>query len=1632
MLAIPSHYRALFSASETEELIAQFQQCDVDGSGAIDEHEFHALLTRLSLHVTDREASELVASIDTDGNGLIDFDELVGMVVRIKQGDATFQKLQAIVQALETTPVALLEREAAKFGLVVAYQLLEELPETSTNANAARFRMQVTLEGAWCGPTGVERLETMGRSTREAKFVAAEAALVRLRKLQPGLAYDVGHVPDEWLDWLWRNLASAVPKGHKNVCKVLAKLRTKGFAPAQNTEFMQQIACHISSLRFQAKRGTPKSVYDERGSEPRRVYGLHPLWVHWAQQEKARGIDGRVVLRELTTLGYEPNKFPSVTQTLLRSEKGVMSPRKRPGEVQASGERYSFWRSLEDGLERDVELFVLSGQDVNDSVARQGTRMTPLQITAKRGYASIVAFLIGQGAKVEQRDAFYRTPLMLAAREGHYDVVNVLLDHGKASIFTFDALNNTAVHHSAASGNAKVADLLLKTHDERLLHFLADLPRTRGIGWPALLQEAFDNVMHAKLRENERRRFHRTWCWDAVMYLYDKLFTMEEKTDEGKLQLPPPRRSLLEHLMTRYHLRFRQPRQQEEEDEDASDSDEDDDGNAHRRAARLERREWIAFEEMAFLVDATLRLNYTHLPNKQGRTALHVACDENLVCTHELMIQCLTETHGCDPELKDHSGQTPTQLLVLQPKGRPGSPRGDFESEKLKIASRRVRVDEKDAARERERQEEKRRAWRNEVERLKSDFQELETLQRAKKAVLAASGTSLAMEEGGWQVFREPLSQNRLFLNARSGFVQRQMPLALVDWTFSRLGWKEKLTTRATLVEQHRERPEWEVHRIQQSDIYFFFNRVTTECRWTPPDGLAKGWRTKRIFQDETFVEDCDDKESLVVSFSGQITPFKDDVVRGRRVGAWRECSVFKATFYWHEESDRVSLDKPIEVLDAEAERYAWVLLRNRSEMLEDAFESGWKLYYDAITAQAFYYDEATGECVQDVDADAAFKRRIKGNKRKKRLTDAELTQEERRKRLEEHEWKQALQRARRREENTKSKEEDKAVRDKVAQAAMEERDEAIRRLESSVTSEHLDVDNNKPLGYVDARFQRERAVFEALRSHHAQPSINPATRRPRHEIERALALEQELEDQEREHVAIEDVPDALVSTRERRRVSRVLWKTQERLRLDRIHCRFGCAHWFPRGASLQTHEKHECPRRLLLCRLGCGLIHEDQHWQRTIYDHEDPEATQCVYRIVTCPRHCGVFLPHFDLALHMNELCVKRPVDDLPCRLGCGEVFQGGADELLTLEQQRIAHEQDACNLRKVECTWPKCRATIIANERNAHRRMHLISSGVVSFLTSEVHEYKVAKDTKRLKLQAWGAGGGSGHLRNQMVGHGGGGAFIEGVCRVFPGETLYIAIGSGGEGGRYASMRPSLKVSFTEPPFIETHVGVAQGGRLGGGGKGHSGNKESACGGGGGFTCVYRQSPYGIEYLLIAGGGGGGGTCRHGGGGVHDAPTLKEGDEKRSGRPGSSTDGGSAGECDPYNPVCRFEGTDGTSFQGGDGAEYGGGGGGGYYGGGGGGFAPGIVGGGGGGSSYVNLSSFEPKTVVMVPGQPVQPGGMDRVPPRSVKDAYWDIVDGVVGQGGTGRVDAAARGNHGGVRLAKPGFFQDMQHHT
>ena len=288
-----------------------------------------------------------------------------------------------------------------------------------------------------------------------------------------------------------------------------------------------------------------------------------------------------------------------------------------------------------------------------------------------------------------------------------------------------------------------------------------------------------------------------------------------------------------------------------------------------------------------------------------------------------------------------------------------------------------------------------------------------------------------------------------------------------------------------------------------------------------------------------------------------------------------------------------------------------------------------------------------------------------------------------------------------------------------------------------------------------------------------------------------------------------------------------------------------------------------------------------------------------------------------------------------------------------------------------------------MVAKDRDAHRDMHIARLGVTQYIVAGTHLYTVPVNVDRLKVQIWGAGGGSGFFKERKGGTGGGGAFVEAILEVRPYDVLEIVVGSGGEEGKcglpvadidVTLVREEAKIRFKRQMFMtseqraedtllttvlipkklknneennfgipdpkdllanDKHRAIAKGG-LPGGGEGYGGHGTWGGGGGGAYSLVSNRTAKGSQALLLAAGGGGGGSsdgCPGGGcQGVLPGTRI----QPRNGTTATLSKAGDPGDSGSVLNA-MWGGSPGLMWRGGNGSEYGGGGGSGYYGGGG-----------------------------------------------------------------------------------------------
>ena len=173
-------------------------------------------------------------------------------------------------------------------------------------------------------------------------------------------------------------------------------------------------------------------------------------------------------------------------------------------------------------------------------------------------------------------------------------------------------------------------------------------------------------------------------------------------------------------------------------------------------------------------------------------------------------------------------------------------------------------------------------------------------------------------------------------------------------------------------------------------------------------------------------------------------------------------------------------------------------------------------------------------------------------------------------------------------------------------------------------------------------------------------------------------------------------------------------WDVERYLREDcmwtEMRCSFGCGHTL-RRKDIPHHQEYLCPKRVVQCRLGCGVA---ELWADEQAVHEQEH---CLWRDVPCPNSCGEVVKSGDLQRHMDGLCAHRlvececcmfvpfskyrdhrimecPEERVQCRLGCGEkVRRADLDFFETYTSRR----------RQVWCAIG-CGALVFFDEQQLH----------------------------------------------------------------------------------------------------------------------------------------------------------------------------------------------------------------------------------------------------------------------------------------------------------------------------------------
>lgn len=106
----------LFSDEELRGYRAQFDACDEDGGGTIQNDELKSVLRACGMSVTDKQVGEMITEFDSDGNGELDFDEFLAMMFKIQSEPNDAEMKKAIFEVRARARARVRVRNALRCG----------------------------------------------------------------------------------------------------------------------------------------------------------------------------------------------------------------------------------------------------------------------------------------------------------------------------------------------------------------------------------------------------------------------------------------------------------------------------------------------------------------------------------------------------------------------------------------------------------------------------------------------------------------------------------------------------------------------------------------------------------------------------------------------------------------------------------------------------------------------------------------------------------------------------------------------------------------------------------------------------------------------------------------------------------------------------------------------------------------------------------------------------------------------------------------------------------------------------------------------------------------------------------------------------------------------------------------------------------------------------------------------------------------------------------------------------------------------------------------------------------------------------------------------------------------------------
>ncbi|CAM9751446.1 unnamed protein product, partial [Choristocarpus tenellus] len=249
------------------------------------------------------------------------------------------------------------------------------------------------------------------------------------------------------------------------------------------------------------------------------------------------------------------------------------------------------------------------------------------------------------------------------------------------------------------------------------------------------MAEAFSHMISVKLAPNETSRFRKEWIYETVFWVHDQL----DRPKQRLLQTPSA--ELVNYVIGRF------------------DPDPD---------AGFWKNQWANHpvfvpsvenpEHLSEILRNIFRLAICDSRDDRGWTALHQACFENHVDSHEETIRILGVLHHLNLYQVDRNGKLAVELLI-ENRARPHTPSGSNKRETMLIEQRRDNFNEARKVQDNKDGEE----IVSERERLLQHASQKAIHMRLEQWKVTREASIHLRTLGGWMEYVDPDTLNRFF-----------------------------------------------------------------------------------------------------------------------------------------------------------------------------------------------------------------------------------------------------------------------------------------------------------------------------------------------------------------------------------------------------------------------------------------------------------------------------------------------------------------------------------------------------------------------------------------------------------------------------------------------------------------------------------------------------------------------------------------------------------------------------------------------------------------------------------------------------------------------------------------------------